>query len=198
MIQYFNAFGNNYSVITLKYFVSDFRFYKADGGVVFVDEAFYIDAADATTMTFIPLSKLPLGDYNSVSFVFGLDSVKNISGAFPNPPENAMEWPAPMGGGYHYMKLEGKVDSSGVINNYQAHTGPTMGNSNFINVMLPASSFQADKEDLHLTIVMDINKWWKNPNTLDLNQITGIMGNQDMQVKMHDNGHDVFSVLSIE
>lgn len=45
--------------------------------------------------------------------------------------------PVPMGGGYHYMKLEGRHDSSGTTKNYQAHMGPTMGNDYHVSVTLP-------------------------------------------------------------
>lgn len=196
-IQYTNAYGNLYSVITLKYFVSDFRFFKADGNSIYVDQEFYVDALDETSASFLLDTELPADDYTTVSFIFGLSTSKNVSGAYPNPPENAMEWPEPMGGGYHYMKLEGKIDSSGTINNYQAHTGATMGNQNFINVILPASFSTLDKEEMTLNIVMDINKWWATPNELDLNEVTMIMGNQEMQEKLKANGQNVFSIGSI-
>jgi len=196
-IQYTNAFGNLYSVITLKYFVSDFRFYKTNSDAIFVDQEFYVDALDETTLTLDLNTTLPPDDYTTVSFVFGLNTAKNITGAFPNPPENAMEWPQPMGGGYHYMKLEGKIDSSGTINNYQAHTGATMGNANFINVIIPVSFSTMDKEEMNLNIIMDINKWWAVPNMLDLNEVTMIMGNQEMQEKLKANGQYVFSMGSI-
>ena len=197
-IQYTNTFGNLYSVATLKYFLSDIYFYKSDGTSIFIDDEFYVDGRDASTLTFIPETKLPPGDYTSISFIFGLSNKKNIDGAFPDAPENAMEWPAPLGGGYHYMKLEGKVDSSSVINNFQAHTGPTYGNLNYVNVTLPESAFTVNSENIFLNIVMDINKWWANPNTLDLNEMTMVMGNQEMQEKLKANGQTVFTVEIIE
>ena len=36
-----------------------------------------------------------------------------------------MAWPVPMGGGYHYMKLEGDFNDS--LSGYGTHTGGTMG-----------------------------------------------------------------------
>ena len=197
-IKYTNAFGNLYSVETLKYFISDITLTKADGTEVFIDEEHYVDGMDVTTLTFNPETTIPVGDYTSVSFIFGLSEEKNIAGRFPNPPENNMEWPPAMGTGYHYMKLEGKFNDNDTIKNFQGHTGPTMGNQNFIEVTLPNSGFSVAGNAFTFTIKMDINNWWANPNTLDLNIITGIMGNQDMQIKLHDNGMDVFSVLSIE
>jgi hypothetical protein len=192
-IKYSNAFGNLYSVANLKYFISDIVLQRADGHRVFFDIEHYVDGLDKKTLVLDPGQALPRGEYASVSFIFGLTKEKNINGWFPNPPENSMEWPIPLGGGYHYMKLEGKIDHPEGNTNFQAHTGPTDGNQNFIKVTLPHSKFFLKDKELSLVIRMDINKWWENPNTLDLNQLTMIMGNQEMQKKLQDNGKDVFS-----
>jgi len=196
-IKYTNAFGNLFSVETLKYFISDIRFKKADSTVILIDEEHYTDGMDESTLTFVPVTKITGGEYTSISFIFGLNEEKNVNGRYPNAPESNMEWPLAMGPGYHYMKLEGKIDSSGVINNYQAHTGATMGNQNFIELTLPASNINVTGNDMTVTIKMDINKWWENPNTFDLNMMTMVMGNQQIQQKLHDNGMDVFSLKSI-
>jgi hypothetical protein len=192
-IKYTNSFGNLYSVSRLQYFISDFRLEKADGSEVFMDEEFYVDGMVENTTVLTPQEKIPSGDYSSISFIFGLSEEKNVSGAFPNPPENNMEWPPTLGSGYHYMKLEGKTDSSGTVNNFQAHTGPTNGNQNFIEVTLPGSAFTVSGNEVTLFIKMDINKWWEGPNLFDLNQMTMMMGNQEIQEKLKENGGDVFS-----
>lgn len=197
-IKYTNAFGNEYSVETLKYFISNIRLTEDDGTEILVDGEYYVDATDESTTQPLNGVDIPVGDYTSVSFVFGLNEDNNIAGRFPNPPENNMEWPQALGTGYHYMKLEGKIDSTGTINNFQAHTGPTNGNQNYIDVTLPESSFTADGSTMLLKIRMNINNWWKNPNTLDLNTVTGIMGNQEMQLRLKANGEDVFSFAGVE
>jgi hypothetical protein len=193
-IDYTNAFGNLYSVETLKYFISDIVLKRKDGQEVYFDMEHYVDGLDKNTHVFKPGTTVPRGEYVSVSFIFGLSKEKNINGAFPNPPENNMEWPIPLGGGYHYMKLEGKIDNPGGINTFQAHTGPTDGNQNFIKVVLPKSGFTLAEKELSLYIKMDINRWWETPNVFDLNTMTMVMGNQEVQQKLHDNGMDVFSL----
>ena len=191
-IKYENAYGNKYSVSTLKYFVSNITLHDESGSLM-INWAQYVDARDNSTHTFDPGLKVPVGTYTKVSFTFGLDSANNVSGRFTNPPENLMEWPEPLGGGYHYMKLEGKFDSVGTTKNYQAHTGPTMGNQNYFEVSLTDAAFSCTCEQKTITIKMDINKWWENPNTLDLNEMSMVMGNQPMQEKLKSNGNDVFS-----
>jgi hypothetical protein len=196
-VKYTNAFGNLYSVATLKYFISDIRLTRMDGSEFFFDMEHYVDGLDNTTLNFTPDQKIQPGEYSSISFIFGLNEEKNVNGRFPNPPESNMEWPLALGTGYHYMKLEGKIDSSGTISNYQAHTGPTNGNQNFIEVTIPIFSINATGESAEFVIKMDINKWWENPNTFDLNEMTMVMGNQEVQQKLHDNGVDVFSLMNI-
>ena len=193
-IRYTNAFGNRYSMSTLHYLVSDIRFKRTDGLEVRLDTVHYVDGRDESTLVFKAAPKIPSGNYSSVSFVFGLTNEKNVNGMFPNPPENNMEWPLPLGGGYHYMKLEGKFNHFGDIRNFQAHTGPTMGNDNSFPVTLSELGITLEGKDVTLTLIMDVNKWWENPYLLDLNEMTMVMGNQEMQQRLHDNGADVFSL----
>jgi hypothetical protein len=198
-IQYTNAFGNNYSIVTLRYFISDIRLNKADGSNVWIDAEHYVDITEASTLTFLPDMEIFDGDYTSISFIYGLDSLKNTNFRYTNPPESNMEWPLAMGGGYHYMKLEGKIDSAGtgVIKNYQAHSGPTMGNQYYLEVELPNSAITVDGLDMTVDIMMDINQWWTDPHTLDLNDITMVMGNMMVQEKFKANGANVFSLGSV-
>jgi len=198
-IAFTNAAGNNYSVVTLKYFISDIVFHRIDGVDVKIDDEHYIDAKNSTTLSYKPYTEVPYGTYTAISFVFGLDTVKNISGRFPNLPESNMAWPASMGGGYHYMKMEGKYDSSGVIKNYNVHTGATMGMPHHINITLSDQSFVSEGNDLTISLNMDINKWFDTPTIYDFNIFgAAIMGNMTAQMALKQNGANVFSVNSIE
>lgn len=191
---YENEFGNQYSVSRLQYFVSDFELVHEDGRTFKIDTAFYVDGLVPETQSLETNFQIPYGNYTTIRFVFGLDEARNTNGAYPNSPENNMEWPIPLGGGYHYMKLEGKVAAGEVQNNFQAHTGPTNGNQNYIEISLDGTSFLVDNPQALLVIGMDINKWWNNPNLLDLNEITMVMGNQAIQEKLRANGRDVFHI----
>lgn len=193
-MKYVSKAGNTYSVETLKYFVSDITLHQEDGTQVIFDAEHYVDARESSTLVFNPGASIPLAKYNKLTFIFGLNETKNVAGRFPNPPESNMEWPLAMGSGYHYMKLEGKFDSAGVTKNYQAHTGPSMGNHYYVEVSLTQDPFSCDCQTVDIRFDMDINKWWENPNTLDLNDMSMVMGNQEMQQKLKDNGADVFSL----
>lgn len=194
---YTNAAGNTYSIETLKYFVSDLTLHQVDGAKVIFDMAHYVDARESSTLSFSAVN-VPRASYDKLTFVFGLNEEQNTAGRFPNPPESNMEWPPAMGSGYHYMKLEGKFDSAGVIKNYQAHTGPSMGNHYYIEVVLSQDPVSCTCAEVDVSINMDINKWWENPNTLDLNDMSMVMGNQEVQQQLKENGANVFSLQILD
>ena len=198
-IKYTNAYGNDYSVTTLKYFVSEIILTMTDGTNAILNNVFYVDAQDNNTGK-IYINDMPVGDYESISFVFGLTEQFNISNLYPNPPASNMEWPQPLGGGYHYMKLEGKFDSANIVKNYQAHTGRLMQTPHFIEVNLNFDTPMVLSYDgeYNLDIYMDINNWWVNPNTLDLNNISGIMGNEEIQTELMENGSNVFNLGNLD
>ncbi len=194
---YTHPAGQTYSVQTLKYFISDIILYKTGGDSVVLDITHYVDAQNTSTSILDYAHSIDDGTYTGLAFTFGLDETKNITGAFVNPPENLMEWPVPMGGGYHYMKFEGKYDSLGTIKNYAVHTGASQGNPYHFKVNL-SQPFTVSNNELHAEFIMDVNNWLQNPILFDFDVFGGaIMGNQSAQQSIHDNGFDVFSIGTI-
>lgn len=193
-IRYSNAFGNAYSIETVRYFISNVEFVKANSEVVAIAESIYIDprteGSDLKEFT----TTLPNATYTEMRFTFGLDSAMNQTGAFPNFPEAAMEWPMMMGGGYHYMKLEGKYAEGDSYNHFNFHTGPLNNNLNYFQVAIPID-LQVTDGSFDITLVMEIQNWFSNPYTFDLATISGgMMGDQSKQEMVKNNGHDVFHV----
>ena len=65
---YKNSLGEDFTVSTLNYFVSNFSLKKADGSEVkFPNQYFLIRQADTKTLT-VTLPDVPAGDYTSVSY----------------------------------------------------------------------------------------------------------------------------------
>jgi hypothetical protein len=197
-VKYVNKAGNVYSVINFKYFICNMVLHKGNDSII-IDGAHYIDIANSTSCIYSPTQKIPNGSYDYISFIFGLDASKNKTDNFVNPPESNMAWPVPMGGGYHYMQLEGKFDSATVIKNYNAHTGALNHMPYYIPIRLSQSSFTANGTDVTVNLAMNINEWFENPNTYDFN-IYGdsMMGNDTAQQVLQQNGMDVFSVSAIK
>ncbi|MCX6303923.1 MAG: hypothetical protein NT040_03055 [Bacteroidetes bacterium] len=212
---YTNAAGNPYLVTDLMYFISDITFYRNDGTRTMIKETkdvFFISENMPETKTILFTDKIPVGTYDSINFIFGISEEKNKSFRYVNPPESVMGWPVVLGGGYHYMMMNGKwKDTSGSEMPFNFHLG--IGQlykgsgynvdsiyafvQNCFTVSLPGSSFElADTEKLTFRLTMDLEQWFENPHIYDHNYWGGaIMQNQAAMQMAKENGWNVFSIL---
>lgn len=206
---YINAAGNVYSFYLVRYFISDVNLYKNGVARKIKDwtDYFYIDTDIPSTFKWNVYDDLTPGDYDSISFQFGFKDEDNQSYMFVNNPEKNMVWPDELGGGYHYMQLEGKwIDPNDIKIGYAFHMGrgqtynannepvaPFFDNS--FRVSLPNSSFTInDGKTTEITIRMNIEKWFKEPHIYDHNQWGGdIMQQQQAMNMAKENGWNVFS-----
>jgi hypothetical protein len=211
---YTNATGNTYLVSEIQYFISDVTLYKPDGSTFMIDdqkEIHYVDTDIQETRTWEVFEKIPAGYYDSVSFTFGISEEKNLSGMFVNPPESYMFWPESLGGGYHYMKLNGKWLEPGqttVTTPFNCHLGIgqiyysypdsiTDFIHNDFRVSLPGSDFTITKgQKTEITLTMSVDEWFTDPHDYDFN-VWGsyTMQNQEAMQQLTENGHNVFSAL---
>jgi len=202
MLQYMSPAGNEYSITKLFYFISDIVLHSSEGDVE-VDAAHYIDLEDSSTLTWETGLDINPGEYDSVSFIFGLDEEKNVNGYFTTLPEVNMAWPDVMGGGYHYMQMEGWYDSmntDGALKGYLTHLGPTNGNQYYVKVGLDGSGFSVPSDrnsTTNVDIFMHINNWYQQPHLYDFNNYSGIMMNESVQAMMQENGANVFTLDKI-
>src|SRR5690554_1911095 len=180
-VKYTNFFGNTFSVETLRYFISNVMLINSLGETINIQDVIYVDAREEEHSQFKLITTIPNGNYTAMRFTFGLDSVMNQTGLFNNFPEAAMEWPMMMGGGYHYMKLEGRCEIEDSYNHFNFHTGPLNKNKNYFNVEIPMNLDVANGS-FDVALVMEIQNWFQNPNTFDLTTISqGMMGDQVKQ-----------------
>jgi hypothetical protein len=211
---YINAAGNDYLITEVKYFISDITFYRNDGSKKVIGDwkdIFYVDENIPETKTIRFFDKIPAGTYDSITIIFGISEQKNKSYMFVNPPEVDMFWPEVLGGGYHYMMINGKwKDTTGVNQPFNFHLGIGQlyhGNTtnvdsiyafvqNYFMVHLPGSGFTMNDQDtLTFNLSMNIEKWFENPHIFDFNYWGGaIMQNQPAMQRVKENGWDVFSI----
>ncbi len=211
---YINAAGNEYLITEVKYFISDITFYHSNGSRKVIGEwkdIYYVDENITETKTIRFYDDIPTGSYDSITFVFGIPEEKNKSFMFVNPPEVNMFWPEVLGGGYHYMMINGKwKDTVDIIQPFNFHLGIGQlyhGSTydvdsiyafvqNYFTVHLPGSAFTMNDQDtIEFRLSMDIEKWFENPHIFDFNYWGGaIMQNQQAMQTAKENGWDVFSI----
>ncbi len=192
---YTNEAGEDYNVQTLKYLISDITLHAENGSSIQLDEVHFINIFDESTFSFT-YNDVPNNNYTSISYRMGFDTTKNISNLYINENyHTAMAWPDMMGGGYHYMKLEGDFNDS--LSGYGTHTGGTMGmDYSFNNIDDISLIVTDDLGNVDVNINMEINNWYKTPNQIEFSTYgMGIMGNMQMQMDLKQNGMtDVFSI----
>lgn len=192
-IKYTNAAGNKYSVNHFEYYISGVTFIKNNESKHTSNEVCYINIKKSNTNV-LNFTNIPIGEYKTVTFYIGLDSFTNKSNKLTNTIENVnMAWPDAMGGGYHFIKLEGYfLDKSGTKQDgYAMHLGT---NSNLIKIEIN-HQFSISKNTLNKKLLLNINEWFKNPSNYDFD----IDGNYSMGVKgamskLAKNGADLFKI----
>jgi len=214
-LKYVNEAGNPYMIIEVQYFISKFTLYFNHGESYTVQDNMgmhYTDSDLPDTKSWLIPEEIPTGRVDSISFIFGMNEEDNQSNIFPNPPESNMFWPEQLGGGYHYMKLNGKwKNNDNVVTPFNFHLGigqtyDTTGQvtgfvQNYFKVSFPVimmSSLLVDVkpgQTTELILTMNIDSWFASPNTWDFNYWGGMMmQNQAALEAACENGRDVFSI----
>lgn len=212
-LHYVNAAGNPYLINEIQYFISDLTLYPANDDAFIIDEwkdIHYVDTDISSTQKWEVFDPIAPGLYDSIAFTFGFSEDKNQSFMFVNPPERDMFWPEYLGGGYHYMKLNGKWKENeqstqltpfdfhmGIGQIYDPESDSIIGfvHNNF-RVSLPFSNFEMSTGDrINIHIFMNVENWFEDPVIYDHNTWGGyIMQNQEAMAIAAINGHNVFSV----
>ena len=204
-IRYTNLFGNEFSITRLQYIISGIELQHSNGSIYKIDGYQFRDITDPASQLFIADIEVPSGDYSGITLVFGLDEETNLDGAYSDVNLLNWNWPEMLGGGYHFMKMEGKfVNEQSEEIGFATHMGTAREIVNNESVFYPNyiditinSAFTIDAIST-IELEMDILKWYEGPNLWDLNTWgSGIMPNYDAQVALGQNGADAFSIKRV-
>ncbi|MFD1142236.1 MbnP family protein [Larkinella insperata] len=131
---YTNGSGEPFVVTRLDYFVSNIKLKKADGSeyVVPQDSSYFLVSERSAASQTVSLRNIPAGDYTGITFVVGVDSLRNTMGIDkrtgaldPAGTASGMYWD--WNSGYIFLKLEGtstatQADATGK-QNFTYHIG---------------------------------------------------------------------------
>ncbi len=211
---YTNEAGNPFLITEIQWFLSNIQLLDEKGEwhilrqreaqdsiAELTEHIFYIDT-DIPESQVLHGKEIPVGHYTALRFIFGLDETDNETGLFSDPPESDMFWPDMLGGGYHYMKLNGKfAGGEGRLKPLAIHLGIGQNEGctefyqNYFIVELPIDFAVVANVENQLDLTMVIDNWFRHPNTIDFNEIgSHIMQNQAAQRLLNGNGSDVFRI----
>jgi hypothetical protein len=171
---YRNFWKESYSISSFKFYTSKFDLINTDSNRTYhlnTNKYFLIDAADSTTWT-VHLLATPF-TYNRISFLIGIDSLRNVSGLDTGSldPKKGMYISAT--GGFIMAELEGKSASgkslsyeiSGFSGDYNVLRTPTLlfPYNNFLQITPGRKSV--------INIEADANAWFSNPHQIKIDDI---------------------------
>lgn len=198
---YTNSFGEDYTINKFRYYISNI-FFQSEAQKSETGKSIYlIDQAkdESKTITF----SIPSGEYSSLDFQIGVDSIYNVSGAQTGPldPTKDMFWT--WNTGYVMAKLEGISSASKVVNGkYEFHIGGFAGKYNVLKtVTLPFPEnkpvqFSTGKTT-DISIMANADSWFQQPNDLKIADKPAINSPGKLALAMSENYIKMFTVESV-
>ena len=200
---YTNAFGEDYTITALRFYVSDLSLKNNNTGVPVPGEVKYrlADAAIGNTLSFSVSTDQ--NAFNGLSFQIGVDSIDNISGAQSGDldPGKGMFWT--WNSGYIMAKLEGASSYSVVPDgNFTYHIGGFSGENKTmrsISLSTPQSQQITLKDNRITTILVnaDIDKWFQGIHALSIASNAFVHSPGSLANLYADNYAAMFSIASI-
>ncbi|MDE1207873.1 MbnP family protein [Tenacibaculum larymnensis] len=200
--EFTNKTGSKLSISRLRYLISRISLVNGAGDTTKFDSYKLIDVSKPDSLTYALSKKVSEGSYKLL-FTFGFNNSDNQSGVYPDL--NSADWNVPdmMGGGYHFMQLDGKYkDTLGVENLYNFHAVRAYDQE---KDSILDTSFGVEtgsillKNNATIEIKMNVAGWFKSPNDWDLNEKSiDLMPDFEAQKEISENGKSgVFSLGAI-
>jgi hypothetical protein len=179
---YTNSSGESFNVTRLKYYVSNFILTRTDGTIYTVPQDscyFLIDESDEATHE--PVLNIPEGEYKTLSFTLGIDSLRSTMDAAeltgvldPTGPQADMYW----GGnsGFIFLKMEGNASASATgnyiyhIGGFGGQTSSTINNIKHVTLDLSARGVPQVKQgkETNIHLMVDVLKLFNGNSSFSI------------------------------
>jgi len=198
---YTNSQGASLTFTKFNYYISNIKLNNNSGGSFAEDYSYHLVQQDDPSSYQFSIANVPAGTYTGMSFMIGVDSTHNVSGAQSGAldPANGMFWS--WNTGYIMAKMEGtSPQSTAVDNSFIFHIGGFSGaNSAVRNVTLsfPAPMVITKDKASVAYIHADALEWF-SPNTIDLATLHFLMTVNADSKNIADNYANMFAADSVK
>lgn len=193
---YQNQLGQKFSLTKFRYYISNIELKSNRNKPYCTKNIYLIDEEDSTSKS-ITIIGIKQGNYDSISFLLGVDSLLNCSGAQSGAldPANGMFWT--WNTGYIFLKLEGKSDASSATGKIlEYHIGGYKEPTNCIErISLELKkSIQFDKDNIHkISIRVNIDELFNTPVAVDFSILPSVTDGKNAKL-ISTNYKDMFSI----
>jgi len=180
-------------VNTLNYYISNIKLYQQDGTEWTEDESYHLVMVEPghAGMTAELNLEVPQGNYTSIKYMIGVDSLRNVSGAQTGALDQAiggMFWN--WNSGYKFVKVEGESSSAvATQGQFTYHLGGFSGVNNAIQEL--EFDFQGavlevmPEANPSIHLKLDPSQLWKNGTSIETMSTVHMPG--DMAVMLAGN-----------
>jgi hypothetical protein len=202
-LRYQNAAGDSFSIRMYKYYISNIKLTDAGGNVWAEPDSYHLVDAAAAASGVIDITGVPSATYTSMSFMIGVDSIRNVSGAQTGAldPVNGMFWT--WSTGYIMAKLEGKAPNStasadNIIFHIGGYAGPNAGQRVVSPSFGSAQAVVTSTSGSQINMKNDALRWFAGTTTISFASVNNVMNPGANSVAIANNYASMFSVLSIQ
>lgn len=197
---YRNAAGDSFQVTEHKYYVSNFALQTDSGKTISLPETYIlVDARNPQTRA---VSGIPPGHYTRISFLTGVDSARNVSGAQTGDLEQSKgmfwDWNA----GYIMAKMEGKSpQSTRVDSSFYYHIAGFSGKTSVLRTVtldLPAPLIIKSGSKPVVQLQSEVGSWFSGVAPFRIADQSSVMSIGAQAAAIANNYSKGFSVVRIE
>lgn len=196
---YTNASNESFKVSTFNYYISNVKLI-GDGVADFVEpESYHLVREGVAGSGHFHLEGVPFGKYKAISFMIGVDSARNVSGAQTGALDqmNGMFWD--WNTGYIMAKFEGKSPASPLSDSsFRYHIGGFKGLNKVLQTVtleLPSNFSLFSKSSGDVVIKADVLKWF-TPSMISIAAVNTVMSEGPTAAKIAGNYSRMFSISS--
>lgn len=193
---YINENGDSFTVSKFNYYISNVVLTGPNGASYAETESYHlVQQNDESTRSF-DMSDIPAASYDTISFVIGVDEIRNTSGAQTGAldPLNGMFWD--WNTGYIMLKLEGHSPKA-PGGNIAFHCGGFNGRNTAIRnikMALPQAVTVTQNNTPHIHLTADVLAMFKSPNKIDFSTFYLLTSTGDQVKLLADNYANLFTI----
>lgn len=193
---YKTANGDSLQITTYNYFISNIKLTATDGTVYEEPESYHLILGNNASSHTFSMNNVPAAKYKSMSFMIGVDSTRNVSGAQTGAldPNSGMFWD--WNTGYVMAKMEGNSPNA-TEGKLIYHLGGYTASDNVLRTVNLSADFSVIKGGTgNIHMKSDALEWFKTPNLISIKDLSVLTIKTSKPVV--DNYMDMFSIDHID
>ncbi len=190
---YINLAGDTFNIEQLKHYFSNLTLIKSNGEKVNMGNYHLLDAQIPGTCNFT-IQNIPAGNYTGITFLIGVDSLRNYSGVQEGALDPAWQMFWTWNTGYVFFRINGRTSLN---KTYAFDIG---GSNNLLKYSFGLTGFKLKTNEPKFSIAIDINEMFEKPEIYSF-KTDGYFIHDDVNLevlKIKNNMEDMVSILKIE